>query len=296
MHHVVGALRTVISQQCCSFHVLREKKSALISSREKVDPAACFHAVRDCQRELANVAFVHPPFEEFLRGRPLVEEDDEPMHPKRSWQKQAVSCVEEVFLNESVWPSLSDPERALWHSGRGPLSSSPFTALPTFAVTRFDPQPFRVLLSWRLRLAMPLTSHSCRCGRPLDIFSRHRASCAEAGVLGRRVGSGIGCRTSLPRRRWSSLNERDVEGLGRRTASSGWQKIGDCCGWFAPLLRRPTRNRHHHGVPSPQGRTSNTRSSVHSRGRIAQSPPQERANLSRAARSRWKGTSCGACC
>ena len=33
------------------------------------------------------------PLEELLRGRPLVEEDDEPMHPKRSWQKQAVSCV-----------------------------------------------------------------------------------------------------------------------------------------------------------------------------------------------------------
>ena len=45
----------------------------------------------------------------------------------------------------------------------------------------------------------------------------------------------------------SSLNQRDVEGLGRRTNSSGWQKIGDCCGWAAPLLLRPSNGHHHHG-------------------------------------------------
>ena len=49
--------------------------------------------------------------------------------------------------------------------------------------------------------------------------------CGGWGPWQTRVGSGIGCRTSLPRRRWSSLNERDVEGFRRRTTSSGWQKI-----------------------------------------------------------------------
>ena len=40
-----------------------------------------------------------------------------------------------------------------------------------------------------------------------------------------RVGSGIGCRTSLPRRRWSSLNECDVEGLGKCMAED-WRLLG----------------------------------------------------------------------
>ena len=41
------------------------------------DPAACFQAVRGCQRALVDVAFEHPPFEELLRGRPLEEEEDD---------------------------------------------------------------------------------------------------------------------------------------------------------------------------------------------------------------------------
>ena len=31
-----------------------------------------------------------------------------------------------------------------------------------------------------------LSSHFCRCGRPLDCLGHHRASCSRAGVLGRR--------------------------------------------------------------------------------------------------------------
>ena len=33
---------------------------------------------------------------------------------------------------------------------------------------------------------MPLSSRNCRCGRLLDVFGHHRASCALAWVLGRR--------------------------------------------------------------------------------------------------------------
>ena len=189
------------------------------------DPAACFHAVRECQRELANV------------GWPSLRVV--PSHRRHS----------------RLFPLLRSPVSIPNHSG---CSSLIACALPCFSLP---------------------TRH---------IWPSSSIMCGGWGPWQTRVGSGTGC-TSLPRRRWSSLNQRDVEGLGRRTTSNGWQKIGDCCGWFAPLLRRPTRNRHHHGVPSAQGRTSNSRSSVHSRGRIAQSPPQERANFSRAARSRWGG-------
>ena len=65
-------------------------------------------------------------------------------------------------------------------------STSIATVFKAHRVARFDPQPFRVLLSRRLRLPMPLSSRSCRCGRLLDSLGHHRAGCAEAGVLGRR--------------------------------------------------------------------------------------------------------------
>ena len=71
-------------------------------------------------------------------------------------------------------------------SQTGPLSSLPFTVLPTNRFTRFDPQPFRVLLLRRLHLPLSVTARQCRCGRPLDACGHHRSACAVAGVLGRR--------------------------------------------------------------------------------------------------------------
>ena len=50
---------------------------------------------------------------------------------------------------------------------------------------RIDSQPFRILLLRRLRMPLPLTSHSCRCGRLLDSLGHHRSACPVAGVLGR---------------------------------------------------------------------------------------------------------------
>ena len=58
--------------------------------------------------------------------------------------------------------------------------------MPTTRTTRFEPQLFRVLLSRRLRLPLPFTSRSFRCGGLHDAFGHHRAACTEAGVLGRR--------------------------------------------------------------------------------------------------------------
>ena len=36
----------------------------------------------------------------------------------------------------------------------------------------------------RLRLPLPLSGRSCRCGVPLDSSGHHRAACARAGILG----------------------------------------------------------------------------------------------------------------
>ena len=89
-----------------------------------------------------------------------------------------------LSLWQHVWPIQTNQEKALMRSQTGPLSSLPFTVLPTNRFTRFDPQPFRVLLFRRLHLPFPLTARQCRCGRPLDACGYHRSACAVAGVLG----------------------------------------------------------------------------------------------------------------
>ena len=149
--------------------------------------ASCFTAVRGCVQSLVDVGFEPPEWESLLvDARPQFEEEEDPTQPKIGWQKKGVSQVEQHHLQTVVWPTLSEPERALWRSHSGPLASVVFVALPTTRTTRIEPQLFRVLLSRRLRLPLPFTSRSCRCGRLHDVFGHHRAACAEAGVLGRR--------------------------------------------------------------------------------------------------------------
>ena len=79
-----------------------------------------------------------------------------------------------MFLEEQHWMDLTDAEKALMHSQRGPLASAVFTTMPTNQMTRIEAQPLRILLCRRLRLPWPLSS-------------RTRAACSEAAVLGKRV-------------------------------------------------------------------------------------------------------------
>ena len=129
-----------------------------------------------------------PTWEEFAEGmQPQVgEEGQEPTLPRHGWQKRAHKCLEDKFVSEEVWPSLSDADRAMAQSHQGPFAAAPFVALPTCRHSKFDPQVFRVLLRRRLRLPLPLSSRSCRCGRLLDPLGHQRAGCSEAGVLGKR--------------------------------------------------------------------------------------------------------------
>ena len=114
------------------------------------------------------------------------EEEDDAELPRRGWQQKVAECVDTQFVATNVWPILTNQEKALMRSQTGPLSPLPFTVLPTDRFTRFDPQPFRVLLLRRLHFPLPLTARQCRCGRPLDACGHHRSACAVAGVLGRR--------------------------------------------------------------------------------------------------------------
>ena len=76
------------------------------------------------------------------------------------------SCGQQV-LHRGFWPALSGQERALIRSQTGLLSAMPFIAFLSSSFSRFDPQPFRVLLLRRLHLPL-LSARQCRCGRPLD--------------------------------------------------------------------------------------------------------------------------------
>ena len=103
--------------------------------------------------------------------------------PMEGWQHDASSVTEQRFFESSTLPGCTLAERALLRSQGGPLAALPCTAVPVSPLLRFDPDLFRVR---RLRLPLPLSSHSCRCGRLLDCLGNHRACCSSAGVLGRR--------------------------------------------------------------------------------------------------------------
>ena len=88
--------------------------------------------------------------------------------------------------SERTVGNLTDARRALLRSQRGPFASTALTAIPSSRATRIDCQPFRILLSRRLHLPLPLFHRTCRCGRQFDVFGHHRAACPKAGVLGKR--------------------------------------------------------------------------------------------------------------
>ena len=110
-------------------------------------------------------------------------------------QHDASSFVEQHFFNSSIWPQLIPGELPLLRSQGGPLSGLPFTALPVSAQSRFDSDLFRVLLLRRLRLPLPLSSCSYRCGRPLDCLG----TTAQV-VRGQVCWGGVGSRWSLLQR------------------------------------------------------------------------------------------------
>ena len=83
-------------------------------------------------------------------------------------------------------PVLSDSEKAQLRSQSGPFSGAALSATPSSFPTRIAPHLFRVLLLRRLRLPLPPTVRTCRCGRQLDSFGHHRAACAQSGLLARR--------------------------------------------------------------------------------------------------------------
>ena len=167
-------------------HIARTMTDALISPS-----AGAVHltGVVRSRASLADSGFVCPEWTALVEGlRPNQPGRDEvdPADHTHVWQFFAAQRVEYHFRAETVWPRLAPTEQALLRSQSGPMSGVPFSAVPSSPPTRFAPQIFRVLLLRRLWLSFPLTSRTCRCGRPLDPRGHHRAACPRAGVLGSR--------------------------------------------------------------------------------------------------------------
>ena len=167
-------------------HIAHTVTDALISPS-----AAAVHltgAVRS-RASLPENGFVCPEWTALVEGlqpnQPGRDEVD-PADHSHGWQFFAAQRVEHHFRAETVWPRLAPTEQALWRSQSGPMSGVAFSAVPSSpthspcaaALPRVDASPSLAPL--------PLTSRTCRCGRPLDLCGHHRAACPRAGVLGSR--------------------------------------------------------------------------------------------------------------
>ena len=142
-----------------------------------------------CARELEGVQGFHPPSWTALAlgARPPPPEQVFEMDAlKGGWHHEASSRVERQFRERIVLPVLTDGERALLRSQSGVGAGVALSTVPCNPLVRIEPKLFRVLLLRRLHLPLTLARRFCRCGRLLDSYGHHRASCARAGVLGRR--------------------------------------------------------------------------------------------------------------
>ena len=91
----------------------------------------------------------------------------------------ASSVVEERFVNTVCSPGYVPLARrsSLWL----PVHHVAVVAAPAVRLSLVQSAPAAPSPP-----SSPLSSRACRCGRQLDCFGHHRASCSRAGVLGRR--------------------------------------------------------------------------------------------------------------
>ena len=249
----------------------------------------CTNILRDAGMEV-------PTWTDVAAGRVEGESrEDDPCQPRVGWQKQAAQSVEVKFFEEEVWPSLQEDERAMVWSRTGPMASTPLISFPVDRNTRFDSQPFRLLVLRRLCLPLPLSFRRCQCGRPVDVLGHHRAACGEAGVLGRRgwplesVAARI-CREAGARVR-TNVYVRDMDLATRRTLDGRGLEVGGR--WPATFRWSTAGHRHNDGITLPQRWHCPARSSTEERGCVDGGPREQGADLPRACWGRRPSQTCG---
>ena len=119
-----------------------------------------------------------------FRPRQPAFHDIEPGVPTHGWQFFVARAIEEHFVSSSIVPRLSPTDSALAFSVRShggpPVLRGAFLLVCSVLPSALPCSPPSSLM------ASPLSSRTCRCGRPLDIFGHHRAACSRAGILGSR--------------------------------------------------------------------------------------------------------------
>ena len=135
-------------------------------------------ATAEARRAVIGVLVFDPPSWDYsahgARPPPAEPKDMEPWSGR--WQHVAASKVEYQH-RESCSLTWGRSNRAHVRSQAGPGAGM---AAPTHYHTRILPNLLRVVLLRRLRFPLPLSLHTCRCGRQIDKFGHHRASCARA--------------------------------------------------------------------------------------------------------------------
>ena len=131
--------------------------------------------------------------------------------PSHGWQHDASGKVTDDLMNR-VWPRLSEPSRALLRSQGGTMSRVSYSCCIGCH------QLLRCL--W---LPLPLSAHSCRCGRPLDDFGHPpRSVCSSWGVgspgILTRERSGSCCREAGGR---VSVNVFVIQGMDAASCVCG---------------------------------------------------------------------------
>ena len=198
----------------------------MVRALASADRSPTIHAVLSCERTLCDSGFDAPNWEDLAEGAsPHQDEsqEEEPNQPRHGWQKVASMHLESKFISDALWPTLSAQERALMRSQCGPLSSVAFTAFPTSRLTRFDFQPFRVLLLRRLHLPLPLSARACRCASSRRLWPPPVCMCNFWGCW--EEGFPSSCE-GLQRGRSQGAHQCDGQGLGPLASRQGRQTGG----------------------------------------------------------------------
>ena len=116
-----------------------------------------------------------------------------------------------------MWPQLTPADRAIVKSQSGPLSSVPFTAMPTNRVSPIEAEQFRVLLLRRLRLPLPPR-------RPW-LTTEQRA--ADQGFwAGEESGARVS--TNVMPRYWDISPPQNSDGRRLEVVAEGLTMLGRC--------------------------------------------------------------------
>ena len=153
------------------------REASLSTCRQQQMPQSSSPGFKDskCQRGMSESLARRPPprnIGEVERGAHV-----------GGWHHEAAARLEWPFPDQLMTRS-TEPGHCFYL--KAAQLGMTFVVPPSHPLVRLESQLFGVLLLRRLRLPLPPSSRTYRCGRLLDCFGHHRAACAQAGVLGRR--------------------------------------------------------------------------------------------------------------